>query len=247
VVRLEFGDYRLRASAWMTLLAVAGVALFAGLGRWQLQRAAEQRVLVAAFAAGTNAGADLLGARSTAALARYARVRARGQYDPAHQFLLDNMSHDGRTGYQVLTPMRLDDHRVLLVNRGWVPLPGGRRDALPDIALPDAGPIEVSGRLDELPVPGLRAGVAVPSPDARWPKRTSFPDAAQLGAALGENIEARQLLLAAAEPYGYVRDWHSAHAGFSPERHIAYTVQWWGLATLSLVLYLYMNIERRSP
>ncbi len=49
----------------------------------------------------------------------------------AHQFLLDNMTHAGRAGYEVLTPLLLDDGRVLLVNRGWLPLPDGRRDELP--------------------------------------------------------------------------------------------------------------------
>jgi surfeit locus 1 family protein len=247
VLRLEFGDYRLLASAGMTALALAGVLLFTGLGRWQWHRAEEKRELATAFAAGTAEFTGSLGARSTASLARYARVRARGRYDTARQFLLDNMSHDGRTGYEVLTPFRLDDGRLLLVNRGWVPLPGGRRDALPDIALPDAGQTDISGRLDRLPVTGLSAGRAPPSADARWPKRSSFPDDVQLGTALGEPIEAGQLLLAPGEPHGYLRDWRSASVGFGPERHVGYAVQWWGLAALIAFLYMYMNVERRAP
>jgi surfeit locus 1 family protein len=244
---LEFGSYRLRASASMTVLALAGVALFISLGRWQWQRAEEKRVQAAAFAAGSADAGSPLGGRSIPSLARYTQVRVHGQYDAARQFLLDNMSHGGRAGYQALTPFRLDDGRVLLVNRGWLPLPGGRRDTLPDIAVPGAAPIEIVGRLDDLPAAGLKAGVAPPSLDAQWPKRTSFPDAAALGAALGEPVEARQLLLSSGEPYGYVRDWRSAAAGFGPERHISYAVQWWGFAALSLFLYLYLNIERRSP
>jgi surfeit locus 1 family protein len=247
VVRLEFGDYRLLAGGWMTVLACAGVLAFAGLGRWQWQRAQEKRELAAAFAAGTADFIGPLGTRATADLARYTRVRARGRYDAAHQFLLDNMIHDGRTGYQVLTPFRLDDGRVLLVNRGWVPLPGGRRDTLPDVAIPAGERVDIDGRIDDLPVTGLRTGTAAPNPDESWPKRTSFPDASQLGAVLGTAVEARQLLLAPGEPHGFVRDWQGAGAGFGPERHLAYAVQWWGLGALSLFLYLFMNVEHRRP
>jgi cytochrome oxidase assembly protein ShyY1 len=105
----------------------------------------------------------------------------------------------------------------------------------------------VSGRLDALPVTGLAAGQAPPAAGPGWPKRTSFPTAAQLGAALGETVEPRQLLLNASEPLGFRRNWHSAGAGFGPERHISYAVQWWGLGALTLFLYVFLNLERRRP
>ena len=246
MLRVEFGDWRLRAGGLMSALALAGVLLFGQLGRWQWHRAEEKRVQAAEYAAGTVNFASALGARSTAALPRYAQIRARGRYDGAHQFLLDNMSHGGQAGYQVLTPLRLDDGRVLLVNRGWVPLPGGSRDVLPDLTLQEPDQVDIGGRLDELPVTGLLSGQAAPSPDAQWPKRTSFPTAAQLGAALGQNVEARQLLLGSSEPLGFSRDWQIAPAGFGPNRHVAYAVQWWALAALILSIYLYMNLEPRD-
>src|SRR5258708_4923618 len=121
VLRLEFGSRRLVASGWMTVLALAGVLLFVQLGRWQWHRAAEKTALAAAFAAGTSAPALALGTRSTASLPRFAQVIVTGRYDPAHQFLLDNMSEGGQVGYQVLTPLRLEGGRWLLVNRGRVP------------------------------------------------------------------------------------------------------------------------------
>ena len=247
MVRFEFGNYRLRASAWMTVLALAGVLLFAQLGHWQWHRAQEKRALAAAFAAGATGLVKPLGMRSTANLPRYTQLRARGRYEAARQFLLDNMGHDGTTGYEVLTPFRLDDGRLLLVNRGWMPLPGGQRDTLPDIAVRDLGVIDITGRLDILPVTALKAGIAPPSTENHWPKRTSFPNEAQLSAALGEPLESGQLLLAPGEPHGYLRDWHSAGAGFGPERHIAYAVQWWAFSLLCGFLYLFMNIERRAP
>ncbi len=255
---MELGNRRLRASVWMTSLAMAGVLLFGQLGRWQWHRAAEKRALAAAFAASTAAAATELGTRPIAALPRYTLLRVRGRYDGAHQFLLDNIIRDGAVGYEVLTPLQLEDGRILMVNRGWLPLPGGRREPLPDVALPSAQvegsapisasvPAEISGRIDELPVTGISMGRAPPDMGPSWPKRTSFPTAAQLGAALGQRIEPRELLLAAAEPMGYRRDWEPRGNGFGPSRHVAYALQWWSFGALTLFLYFFMNIERRKP
>ncbi len=245
MLRVEFGDCRLVASWWMSILVLVVVLLFAQLGRWQWHRAEEKRELAAAFLAGSSDFSSELGRRSTGDLPRYTQLRVHGHYEANHQFLLDNMIHGGRAGYQVLTPFRLDDGRLLLVNRGWIPLPDDRRDVLPDLSMAEAGDQNIGGRLDTLPVAGLASGRAPPGTDPRWPKRTSFPSMAQLSLALGQTLEARQLLLAPGEGQGYVRDWQDANVGFPPERHVAYAVQWWGLGALSLFLYLFMNMECR--
>lgn len=245
MLRIGFGNRELRASWWMTLLTLAGVLLFVQLGRWQLHRAAEKRVLQAAFDGGALQTSDL-GARALADVPRYQQVRFAGHYEPAHQFLLDNMTDGGRIGYQVLSPFRLDDHRLLLVNRGWLPLPEGSRRTLPDIAMDAGESQQLVGRVDELPVTGIAIGRAAPEAGASWPKRTSFPVTTELAAALAEPIESRQILLDADEPHGFVRHWKSASAQFPPLRHIGYAIQWWGFAALALVLFVILNLKPRT-
>ena len=253
MLQIDLGSRSFRASVGMTTLALAGVLLFGQLGRWQWHRAAEKRALVAEFEAGAQAPATEPGSRALSDLPRYALLRLRGQYDGAHQFLLDNVGRDGVAGYEVLTPFQLEDGRVVLVNRGWLPLWNGRREPLPDVSLPSSppaagpqAPAEITGRVDELPVTALSMGRAPPPAGAAWPKRTSFPTAAQLGAALGRPVEARELLLDPAEPQGYRRDWRAGGNGFGPERHLAYALQWWGFAALTLFLYVFLNLERRK-
>ena len=229
----------------MALLTLAGVLLFVQLGRWQLHRAAEKRVLQAAFDNGALQISDL-GGRSLAQVPRYQQVRFEGHYEPARQFLLDNMTDGGRIGYQILSPFRLDDGRLVLVNRGWLPLPEGSRRTVPDIGLDAGQHRQLVGRVDELPVTGITAGRAAPEAGPSWPKRTSFPITSELAAALGEPVESRQILLGAAQPDGFVRRWVSASAQFPPLRHIGYAIQWWGFAVLALVLFVALNLKSRT-
>lgn len=228
------------------LLALAAAVLFVQLGRWQWHRAAEKQALASAFVAASQTQPAPLAAASLAALPRYARIEVSGQPDVEHQFLLDNISRDGRAGYEVLTPLALADGRTVLVNRGWLPLRAGARDQLPEVGLDPAtaGTVHWRTRVDELPVAGLALGRLAPATDHHWPKLTSFPTTAELSAALGRALEPRQLLLDGTAPAaGYRRDWQPADAGFGPERNQSYAIQWWSLAALVLVLYLYMNLR----
>ncbi len=54
-------------------------------------------------------------------LPRFTRVEVAGGVRHGPQFLLDNISHDGSPGYEVLSVLTLADGAHLLVNRGWVP------------------------------------------------------------------------------------------------------------------------------
>jgi surfeit locus 1 family protein len=223
-------------------MAAVGFGL---LGRWQWHRADEKRQQLAAFAAGSQQQLQLHG-QALSSLPRFALVVLSGRYDPDHQFLLDNISHGGRVGYEVLTPLQLEDGRSVLVNRGWLPLRDEQRAQLPDIALSNAAalPQSLRARVDELPVSGLAAGRAPPTTDQSWPKLTSFPTTAELSAALGRKLESRQLLLAADQPSGYLRDWQPPNPEFGPERHISYAIQWWSLATLAIALYFVVNLKK---
>lgn len=228
----------------MTALTVLLLAVFISLGRWQWGRAEQKEALARGFAAGAEQ-AQPLGALSTATLPRYAVVSVTGEWDAARQFLLDNRTRDGRAGYEVLTPLRLADGRWLLVNRGWLPFEG-RRDRLPEVAtglVP--GAVTLRGRLDELPTAGLASGRAAPALSGAWPRVTSFPQTAQLAAALGGvRLEPRVLLLDASAPAGYRRDWRPFVKG--PEQNISYAVQWWSFGVLLLVLFVKMNLRTRD-
>jgi surfeit locus 1 family protein len=230
------------APSWpITVLAVAVFAAFIGLGRWQWHRGVAKQATWAEFQ--RDQPALRIAVSELDRVARFTRVTLDGHFDPRHQFLLDNISHAGRPGYEVLTPFLLTNGQALLVNRGWIPF-SGYRDRLPDISFADASARTVSGRIEELPASGLASGRAPPGTDATWPKLTSFPTHEELEAALGVKTLRRVLLLDPALPDGFVREW--SPPGLPPDRHFSYAIQWWGFALVLLVLYFGLNFRKVS-
>jgi surfeit locus 1 family protein len=229
---------RFAPTVGFSLLALAGLALFVSLGRWQLERADEKRLLLESFERGGARLQELPAGLSP--VERYQHLRARGRYDPARQFLLDNMTWDGQAGFRVLTPLLLEDGRTLLVDRGFVP-GSGDRSRLPDIAVPGSLR-EVTGRADTLPRPGIE----LESPPATgWPRIVSFPRIEEIGAALERPVFPQVLLLDASQPDGYLRQWAPATMG--PDRHLGYAVQWFGFAIVTCILWVLLSFRTKEP
>jgi surfeit locus 1 family protein len=231
------------APRWYWILITAAVVpLFIVLGFWQWHRGEHRRALWQQFEHGDQPAIEAT-ATSLARLPQFTRVRVAGHFDGAHQFLLDNISHDGAPGYDVLSVFELGDDSHLLVDRGWVPFTG-YRDRLPDVALdPASAPPTITGRISVLPVAGLAAGREPPPLQGPWPRLTSFPDMLQVGAAYGAPLLPALLLLDADSPPGYVRDWRPP--GISPERNFSYAIQWWSFAVLAFGLFVGLNLKKR--
>jgi len=155
----------------LLVLLLGAAAVCGRLGVWQLDRAeisgatATAQRLAAQEAAAPVALGDVL-APQTAFTGELVgrRVLARGVYDAAGQVLVADRALDGRTGYLVLTPLRVTDDRpdptagsaspadaaqvpagtpVLPVVRGWVAVPDDDAAAL---AVP-AGEVTVTAYL----------------------------------------------------------------------------------------------------
>jgi surfeit locus 1 family protein len=243
-VPIRVGNRTFAPRPFTTLLAIVLIALLVSLGRWQLHRAAEKRVLFDSFAAGSGAARSI--ELDTPKLPRYSQVEAVGHYDDTRQILIDNMVNVERAGYFVMTPFALRDGGWVLVNRGWIPLGKSRRDR-PAIPVA-AGERRIRGRADNLPSPGIRMGVpAALAPP--YPVVASFPTQADIAHLLQETrwtSAADSILLDPADADGYVRNW--APPGLPPLRHVGYAVQWFGLALTLAVIYAVTNFRRaREP
>lgn len=225
----------------MTLLTLIVLAGLLWLGRWQLQRADEKRVLFDSFAAGSDG--TLAIDPGTSRVARYRHVAARGAFDATRQVLIDNMvSAAGQAGYYVITPFAVEGGGWILVNRGWVPV-GVSRAQRPDIPV-DSDVRSIHGRADNLPSPGIQLGQRA-TLSAPFPVVAAFPSHAEIELLLHErnwNRAAEVILLDPEERDGYARQW--LPPGFPPLRHIGYAVQWFGLAAALAVIYFVTNSRK---
>ena len=104
---------RFRPGLWPTLGAIALVAATLSLGNWQRHRAEEKAGLQAQFDTMRALPPEPLSSLIDSILAhpdmlRYRSVTLAGEYDAARQIYLDNRVHQGRSGYEVVTPMRVE-------------------------------------------------------------------------------------------------------------------------------------------
>jgi len=237
---LRLGRRVFAPSAGFTVATLLLCALFVRLGAWQWHKGIQRQQEWTRFARGADQ-VIALDERPVTELPLYQRVRVTGRLDGARQFLLDNRTYRGRAGYEVLTPLTRAGAAPLLIDRGWVPFTGTRA-RLPDISFEAAAPVSLSGRIAQLPSPGLASGRSAPEARAAWPKVTSYPSVAELSAALGAPLAARIVLLDPQAPFGYLRDWQPP--GMAPLRHLSYAIQWWSFAALALIVWAIMSTRR---
>ena len=238
---MRIGSIEFSPGRWPTVVTSVLLGILVSLGFWQLDRAEQKRVLLARY--GEEQGRTILQLEAdfkSAAGLNYQDAVVVGHYDGSHQFLLDNRTHAGHAGYQVLTPFLIRDSGVaVLVNRGWMSL-GKSRDRLPDVTVHEDRQ-RISGRLKIPPQKAFMLGEE--EPRQRWPWRIQQIRIESLSAELGRPLLPVVLLLDAEQPDGYVRQWRPL-VGFGPERNVGYAVQWFGLAAALLIIYLAVNTRR---
>ena len=118
----------LRSPRWAGYLALVIVFAIAccALGTWQLNRRAEALAEVARIDANYDAEADP-GRRGAARRRRRSTStsggrssRSRASTSPTRRSSCGTGPFEGSSGFEVITPFRLDDGTVFMVDRGWI-------------------------------------------------------------------------------------------------------------------------------
>lgn len=217
--------------AHVVVLAI-GVACIL-LGFWQLdrldQRRTENRVHSTRFQERplplpqlvSAAGPDL-------ATLEFRRASFTGTYDTSREILLRSQVHQGRAGFDILTPLVPEQGPAVVVNRGWVPL---EFDTAPVAAAAPA-----PGRLTVEGVIRPSAARTSTSPDD-GPATVSRVDVSRLSDRLGLELypvylevigEGRATDLPVPGPWPDFTD-----AG----PHLSYAIQWFSFAAVGVIGY----------
>jgi surfeit locus 1 family protein len=217
------------------------MVLLVSLGFWQLDRADEKKVFLKKQQLSAQKTVLKLTADADLNTVRYRKTEITGYYDDRHQYLIDNQIVSGRAGYFVMTPFNISGMDLsVLVNRGWVVLNKDRR-ILPDVSV-NGSKRTITGRINHFPVVGIRlAGAEIPTEG--WPAVVQVVDSELLAKKLGYPLLPFQIELDSTMSEGYYRDWKK-NTIMPPEKHVAYAVQWFGLALTLTVLFI--GFSRKS-
>lgn len=114
---------RLRPALWPTLISLPILVLSLGLGVWQMERREWKHQILDRIA--QNQAAEPLPLNGLLThdplVFEYGRVRTAGTFLHDKEFYLAARSLKNKVGLQVVTPLRTDDGRIVLFNRGWIP------------------------------------------------------------------------------------------------------------------------------
>jgi cytochrome oxidase assembly protein ShyY1 len=138
-----------RWAGYLALVIVFAVACCA-LGTWQLNRRAEALTEVARIDANYDAAPVPVAEALPDSAAfdpdeRWQVVALSGEYLADDEVVIRNRPFEGSSGFQVVTPFRLDDGSVFFVDRGWIAQNSDGRPGEYEAA--PAGEVEVTARL----------------------------------------------------------------------------------------------------
>lgn len=225
------------------LLAVATIALFTRLGFWQLDRSVGKQAML-------DAAAQVLTTRDVHPLSvaadpgradTYDWAVGRGRFADRPGLLLDNQQRDGRVGVRAYRIFEPEHGGPLLVDLGWLPLPGDR--ALPAVPRPQ-GDIELRGLLAPPPSTGISLGRGLMRGGEGWLLTRVDMDAIARETGLRVPLAPRVLRLDPGMTLGFERDLELLANTLSPDKHRGYAVQWFGLALTVLATALILTFRR---
>ncbi|MFO1081208.1 MAG: SURF1 family protein [Reyranellaceae bacterium] len=136
---------RLRPAFWPTLISLPILVVALGLGLWQMERLAWKRDILDRIA--TNQAAppltldELL--RGDPLRHEYGRVTVKGAFLYDREYYLAARSLRNKVGLQVVVPLRTEDGRIVMFDRGW--LPQERKDPASRAEGQVAGPVTLTG------------------------------------------------------------------------------------------------------
>jgi surfeit locus 1 family protein len=232
--------WQFKCSLWPTVAAIFFIVLTVNLGNWQLSRAEEKDDRQAKLNQ-LSQKPQISIPTSLIKLENYQfrKVEVHGTYIPSHTIYLDNKINRGRAGYQIITPVKLDESSMhVLINRGWIAA-GRTRSDLPEVLTP-SGKVTVSGIAESPTIRTLELSTETVSGKVwenlhldRYREET------------GLKLQPLVILQENEVKDGLLRAWTRPDSGSS--RNLGYAFQWFAMALAIIILYLVLNVKRSHP
>lgn len=226
---------------WPTLIALPAFLVLLGLGAWQLERLSWKQGLIAELTSRMEAPPIAMpDAPADPASLEFRRVTLQGEFLHDKELYFPDKTYKGTHGLWVATPFRLDDGRVVIVNRGWVPdkylLPKTRQPGL----LP--GHVTVEGILR---LPGWKGWDSMKPANDPGRNAWYFFDLPAMAEAAGLTGVVPELYVEALgdESTGLLPIGLDRHVEL-PNDHLQYAITWFALALVLLGIYIAFHLRK---
>lgn len=232
---------RFRPTLLPTLFTIPALIFLIGLGGWQVDRMRWKSDLISIFET------RMAESPVTPPLVvddmerwRYRRLQMTGVFQHDKEVLLTGRPFEGTAGFHVITPLLLEDNRIVLVNRGWVPEKLRDRATRQETLLP--GLVSFQGILRE----DRRRGSFVPDNEPGnevW----LYVDTAEIARHREIIPVAPYYVDAIREPGPYVLPIGATTTIGVRNEHLQYAITWFLLAAALLVIYVIYHYQRPEP
>ncbi|MEV1021761.1 SURF1 family protein [Streptomyces sp. NPDC050264] len=214
----------------LTLVALVLIPTMIRLGIWQMhryeERAARNQLVTDALNAKPVPVEGLTRSGHTVTSSeRYHAVTAKGRFDTDDEVVVRRRTNsDDEVGYHVLTPFVLDDGKVILVNRGWIPDDDTDQSTFPKVPAPPRGEVTVTGRLmpdETTEASGIKDLKGLPD------RQIMLVNSEQQAKRLGKQVLGGYLAQTAPEPKGDTPELIGKPGMEDSALNFAYAYQWW--------------------
>ncbi len=225
----------------LSLVAAFFATLGIYLGFWQLDRAAQKEALQSAMEQQANkpplALHVFLNLKDVNEVL-HQRVLLSGSWIAQSTVYLDNRQMDGKVGFFVLTPMRLEgSDKVVMVQRGWAQRNFEQRETVPVVETP-SGLVQIEGTIALAP-----SKLYEPGQSAKGLIRQNL-DLEAYRSETGLYLLSLTVRQTGLPSEGLRRDWPAVNFGI--DKHYGYAFQWFVLSAVVIALYLWFQIFRRT-
>lgn len=228
-----------RPALWMTIFSLLAFSMLIALGSWQVARLQVKNEIIDKFTSRAHSKAITPPSVDTAEMYEYQRLMVRGTWLHDAEIHLTGRTFEGTAGYHLITPMQLEDGRILLMNRGWVGEDYRFSSSRPSTLT--TGLVEIDAILRLPP----RKGYFVPENDFsgnHW--FTLNPDEITKHHQLGDNVILTYTADVLREEGAYVMPIGAAVNINIANNHLQYALTWYGLALCLLGVYFSWHVQQ---
>jgi len=214
--------------------------ILVSLGCWQMERAKEKQKMFEARMSASQQIPINITSLSESTAQSFLPVTAQGHFLPGKHILLDNQIMKGRAGYYVYSVLQLDNKNanLMIVNRGWVLAPADRSQVPVITDVP--GKVVANGYLWRPGKPSFVLGNYIHT--EQWPKIIQSVNFDDIQAILKQDVYPWTLVLNAGDNAEYPEAKYKM--AMSSDKHTGYAVQWFCMALVLVIMYLYSSFKR---